>query len=95
MRREGFQTSKAQRLPAILAVHLFLLGFFFNLPKLNEAVGIKGLDFILALPTRSFYWYVLLVNLASFVRNASALGWIKGGIAKWVISNIDKQKGKL
>lgn len=94
MRREGFQTAKAQRLPAILVTHLFLLGSFHNLPKLNNALGVAAIDPFFLTFSHIFYWYVLLVNLASFVRNAAALGWIKGKIAHWIIDNIDKHKPK-
>lgn len=95
VKREGFKTQKAQRLPAILMTHLLLLGFFFNLPRLNNAIGLPQISTLLDYPARALYWYIILVNAASFVRNAAALGWIKGNIAKWIIKNIDAYKPKI
>lgn len=93
VRNEGFLTQKGQRLPVILICHLILLGFFYNLGRINNDLAVKGVDVIVFDGiARAFYFYVISINLISFLKNLVLLGYIKGAVADFFEKFIDKQK---
>lgn len=93
VRNEGFLTQKGQRLPVILVCHLILLGVFFNLGKINDDLGVKGVDDVVFNGiARAFYFYVITINLTSFIKNLVMLGYVKGAVADFFTKYIDKQK---
>jgi hypothetical protein len=93
VRKEGFLTQKGQRLPVILVCHLVLLGVFYNLGRINEDLGVGGIDAVIFEGVaRAFYFYVISINLMSFIKNMVLLGYLKGAIADFFQRYIDKQK---
>lgn len=92
-KREGFMTSKGQRLFIIFPTHFILLGVMFNLGRINADLGIKEIPAsVFDLAARSFFFYVLIINLLSFAKNLSLLGLLKGKAAKLLEEYIDPHK---
>ena len=92
-RNEGFLTQKAQRLPVILIGHLILLGVFYNLGKINHDLGIQGLNnVVFDGAARTAYFYVIGINLVSFIKNLVLLGALKGKAGEFLTKYVDTQK---
>lgn len=95
VRKEGFITQKGQRLFIIFIVHFVLLGVMFNLGRINTDLGVEEIPAkMFDVVARTFYMYVLGINIISFARNCSALGIIKGSIADFLVKNIDPHKSQ-
>lgn len=93
VKNEGFMTQKGQRLFIIFPAHLVILGVLFNLGRINSDIGFKGVDeAIFNGAARAFYFYVIGINLISFMKNLVMLGYIKGAVATFFENYIDKHK---
>lgn len=93
VKNEGFLTQKGQRIFIIFPAHLIILGILFNAGKINHDLGFQGVDDgVFTFAARAFYFYVMGINLISFMKNMALLGVLKGQIADWFANYVDKHK---
>lgn len=90
---EGFMTSKGQRLFIIVPFHLVILGTMFNLGRINNDFGLKQIPpELFDVFARGYFVYVLGLNLISFAKNLSLLGFLKGKAADLLAKYVDPHK---
>ena len=78
---EGFKTNLALRIfPKIAVYGLILSGVQKGFPDMVESV---------------FYSGIIGITLISLVKNAAAIGWIKGEVAVFLKKYVDKHKNPL
>ena len=96
--KEGFVTSKGQRIFIILPVHVLLLGMLYNLSRYaadypdTHLQIVNGLVDVLGYAAMVFFFYVMGINLVSFMKNLSLLGLLPKRVSAFFESYVDTHK---
>lgn len=85
-KNNAFETKKAVRIFWTLLSHTALLSFSYNMAKGSDLFGNMSQGIFLTLCS---------VNLLSFVKNLSLLGWIPKQLAEWLYKRIDVYKNEM
>ena len=88
----GFRTDRFMDSIFKMVFMVILLGIMYNLPKINEVIGLVGVTDTLEYFPRIIYWYLILNTLASAGKNAALAKILPDWIAKFFMRYVDKYK---